>query len=276
MAELDFSKIFGETATSKASFTDENYIKGWGYLGSTPPPYQLFDYLQSLNDKKSKYLYDSINENKNNLLAHNTDTSAHTAEFSAHNTDEQAHSGLFQKVKTELATHNTDSSAHTPILNAHNADVNAHNPITEMIGKILGATNWQENPVATLKDIKNTLGMGGIVAQKLETNGFVKFANGLTMQWGVIEKYDELNQGGADFKSDQASKLFNIAFTTKALALVVSDMGYYKNNILYTGSTDVTGNVRGRIMDNSSFKVGLDYNVVGSHIVDIQWFAIGF
>ena len=77
MEELDFSKIFGETATSKASFTDENYINGWGYLGSTPPPYQLFDYLQGLNDKKSKYLYDGLNESKNNLLAHNTDTSSH-------------------------------------------------------------------------------------------------------------------------------------------------------------------------------------------------------
>ena len=61
MGELDFSKIFGETATSKASFTDENYLNGWGYLGSTPPPYQLFDYLQSLNDKKSKYLYERFN-----------------------------------------------------------------------------------------------------------------------------------------------------------------------------------------------------------------------
>ena len=54
-----------------------------------------------------------------------------------------------------------------------------------MIAKILGATNWQENPVATLKDIKNLLGMGGIVAQRLEENGFVKFANGFTIQWGV-------------------------------------------------------------------------------------------
>ena len=60
MAELDFSKIFGETATSKAEFTDENYLKGWGYLGSTPPPYQLFDYLQSQNDKKAKFLYDKV------------------------------------------------------------------------------------------------------------------------------------------------------------------------------------------------------------------------
>lgn len=93
------------------------------------------------------------------------------SELTKHNTDPDAHGGLLQKVKTELATHNTDISSHTAI--------------TAMIAKILGATNWQENPVATLKDIKNLLGMGGIVAQRLEENGFVKFANGFTIQWGV-------------------------------------------------------------------------------------------
>ena len=93
------------------------------------------------------------------------------SELTKHNTDPDAHGGLLQKVKTELATHNTDISSHPAI--------------TAMIAKILGATNWQENPVATLKDIKNLLGMGGIVAQRLEENGFVKFANGFTIQWGV-------------------------------------------------------------------------------------------
>nr|DAN84450.1 MAG TPA: tail-collar fiber protein [Caudoviricetes sp.] len=93
------------------------------------------------------------------------------SELTKHNTDPDAHGGLLQKVKTELETHNTDISSHPTI--------------TAMIAKILGATNWQENPVATLKDIKNLLGMGGIVAQRLEENGFVKFANGFTIQWGV-------------------------------------------------------------------------------------------
>ena len=93
------------------------------------------------------------------------------SELTKHNTDPDAHGGLLQKVKTELATHNTDISSHPTI--------------TAMIAKILGATNWQENPVATLKDIKNLIGMGGIVAQRLEENGFVKFANGFTIQWGV-------------------------------------------------------------------------------------------
>lgn len=92
------------------------------------------------------------------------------SELTKHNTDPDAHGGLLQKVKTELATHNTDILSHPAIMN--------------MIAKILGATNWQENPVATLKDIKNLLGMGGIVAQRLEENGFVKFANGFTIQWG--------------------------------------------------------------------------------------------
>ena len=97
------------------------------------------------------------------------DTYVTKGELTKHNTDPDAHGGLLQKVKTELATHNTDISSHPTI--------------TAMIAKILGATNWQENPVATLKDIKNLLGMGGIVAQRLEENGFVKFANGFTIQW---------------------------------------------------------------------------------------------
>lgn len=90
-----------------------------------------------------------------------------------HNSDPNAHGGLITKVQSELTRHNTD--------------VSAHPPITAMIAKILGASNWQENPAATLKDIKNLLGTGGIVAQRLEENGFVKFANGFIIQWGKIQ-----------------------------------------------------------------------------------------
>lgn len=87
-----------------------------------------------------------------------------------HNSDENAHSGLLQNLKNQLATHNTDISAHPAI--------------TDAIAKILGATDWQENPVATLKDIKTKLGEGGIVAQRFGESGFVKYANGFTIQWG--------------------------------------------------------------------------------------------
>lgn len=107
----------------------------------------------------------SLTINMGALVTHEQLTEA----VKQHNDDENAHGGLLQNLKNQLATHNTDISSHPAI--------------TAMIAKILGATNWQENPVATLKDIKNLLGMGGIVAQRLEENGFVKFANGFTIQW---------------------------------------------------------------------------------------------
>lgn len=67
----------------------------------------------------------------------------------------------------------------------HNKDVLSHPAITAMIAKILGATDWKENPASNLKNIKNLLGQGAIVASKLDANaGFVKFANGFTIQWG--------------------------------------------------------------------------------------------
>ena len=108
----------------------------------------------------------SLTVNMGALVTHEQLTEA----VKQHNDDENAHGGLLQNLKSQLATHNTDISSHPAI--------------TAMIAKILGSSNWQENPVATLKDIKNLLGMGGIVAQRLEENGFVKFANGFTIQWG--------------------------------------------------------------------------------------------
>ena len=96
----------------------------------------------------------------------------------------------------------------TEAVKQHNTDISSHPAITAMIAKILGATNWQENPVATLKDIKNLIGMGGIVASKLDgINGYVKFANGFIIQWGVTNSNDP-GAGGTRFN-------FPIAFSNR-------------------------------------------------------------
>ena len=140
------------------------------------------DYIPDKNTPMDSYTFTITTvignaENVQAIVSDNGVASVHDLE--AHNTDPEAHGGLLQNLKTQLATHNTDISSHPAI--------------TAMIAKILGATNWQENPVATLKDIKNLLGMGGIVAQRLEENGFVKFANGFTIQWGVSGEDGQLH-----------------------------------------------------------------------------------
>lgn len=74
----------------------------------------------------------------------------------------------------------------TEAVKQHNTDISSHPPITDQIKAILGSANWKDSPASTLVTIKNLLGQGAIVASKLDTNaGFVKFANGFTIQWGL-------------------------------------------------------------------------------------------
>lgn len=77
-------------------------------------------------------------------------------------------------------------------LEAHSRDTSAHAPITDQIKAILGSANWKDSPASTLVTIKNLLGQGAIVASKLDANaGFVKFANGFTIQWVL---FNAINQ----------------------------------------------------------------------------------
>lgn len=132
------------------------------------------DYIPDKNTPMDSYTFTITTvvgnaEKVQAIISDNGVASVHDLE--AHNTDPNAHGGLLQNLKNQLATHNTDISSHPAI--------------TAMIAKILGSSNWQEEPVATLKDIKNKLGEGGIVAQRFGESGFVKYANGFTIQWGV-------------------------------------------------------------------------------------------
>lgn len=134
------------------------------------------DYIPDKNTPMDSYTFTITTvvgnaEKVQAIVSDNGVASVHDLE--AHNTDPGAHGGLLQNVKSQLATHNTDISSHPAI--------------TAMIAKILGASDWQENPVATLKDIKNKLGEGGIVAQRFGESGFIKFSNGFTIQWGKRE-----------------------------------------------------------------------------------------
>nr|DAO92091.1 MAG TPA: tail-collar fiber protein [Caudoviricetes sp.] len=132
------------------------------------------DYIPDKNTPMDSYTFTITTvvgnaEKVQAIISDNGVASVHDLE--AHNMDPGAHGGLLQNLKNQLSTHNTDISSHPAI--------------TDAIAKILGATDWQENPVATLKDIKTKLGEGGIVAQRFGESGFVKYANGFTIQWGV-------------------------------------------------------------------------------------------
>ena len=99
-------------------------------------------------------------------------------------------------------------------LDSHNRDTSAHTNITDQIKAILGSANWNDSPASTLVTIKNLLGQGAIVASKLDANaGFVKFANGFTIQWGVFNNV-----------SIGSTVSFPIAFERECFAVVGNDV----------------------------------------------------
>ena len=180
----------------------------------------------------------SLTVNMGALVTHEQLTEA----VKQHNDDANAHGGLLQNLKTQLTTHNTDLSSHPAI--------------TAMIAKILGATNWQENPVATLKDIKNTLEMGGIVAHRLEENGFVKFANGFTIQWGHLIDNKNFNR--------IVSVSLLLPFSGKYIAVPVGESNDTNFNVALDHPCTVN------FKTSTSFKVQVDDYMTG-----ISWIGIG-
>ena len=93
---------------------------------------------------------------------------------------------MFSNTGNVSLTVNMGALVNQEQLKEHNSSTSSHSPITDQIKAILGSDNWKDSPASTLVTIKNLLGQGAIVASKLDANaGFVKFANGFTIQWGI-------------------------------------------------------------------------------------------
>lgn len=101
----------------------------------------------------------------------------------AHNTATNAHQDVFNK-KLDIS-----SNQYAKSIAKHNQgiQVTKGNNSQEIINFITDNYNDSDiNKVLNLGTLKGLLGQGAIVASKLDANaGFVKFANGFTIQWGV-------------------------------------------------------------------------------------------
>lgn len=102
---------------------------------------------------------------------------------------------MFSNTGNVSLTVNMGALVNQEQLKEHNSSTSSHSPITDQIKAILGSANWKDTPASTLVTIKNLLGQGAIVASKLDASaGFVKFANGFTIQWGR-DNYDSDERG---------------------------------------------------------------------------------
>ena len=181
MAEvLDFSKIWAQNSPlDPYVFSDDNYLRGWNFIGAQPPDRGMFDAWMNLADKKLKYLFDN---------------SASSESLSEHNSDSSAHSNLTLTMNDSLIpTKDTDML------------VNLLSGLGRRFRDVTGKGNWYDAPdisLATLATLVSNLasgsdvswsgskftnaklGISGLMAQ----NGYIQFGpnfGGLIVQWGT-------------------------------------------------------------------------------------------
>lgn len=140
-------------------------------------------------------------------------------------------------------------------LKEHNSAISSHPPITDQIKAILGSANWNDSPASTLVTIKNLLGQGAIVASKLDANaGFVKFANGFTIQWGI---------GGQD-NVTKSEVRFPIKFTTLFMANAID---------AYWSGSDTPRYFANSVSESNSTKAV--FSASDRYAASYYWFALG-
>lgn len=128
------------------------------------------------------------------------------AALDAHNSATNAHQDAFNK-KLDIT-----SNQYAKALTKHNQglQVTKGDNSREVINFITDNYNDSDtNKVLNLSTLKSLLGQGAIIASNLTNNGgFVKFANGFTIQWGI---------GGQD-NVTKTEVIFPIRFTTLFIA----------------------------------------------------------
>lgn len=83
---------------------------------------------------------------------------------------------------------------------------------TAFVAQAVAALNGLDSMDKLAKEIEGKLGKQGIVAGNLEANGWVKFADGLIVQWGIVKE--------VHFDSTDIPVTFPIAFTKSCFVVI--------------------------------------------------------
>lgn len=162
---------------------------------------------------------------------------------------------MFSNTGNVSLTVNMGALVNQEQLKEHNSSTSSHSPITDQIKAILGSANWKDTPASTLVTIKNLLGQGAIVASKLDASaGFVKFANGFTIQWGV---------GGQD-NVTKTEVRFPIKFTTLFMANAID---------AYWSGSDTPRYFANSVTESDTTKAV--FSASDRYAASYYWFALG-
>lgn len=174
------------------------------------------------------------------------------AALDAHNSATNAHQDAFNK-KLDIT-----SNQYAKALTKHNQglQVTKGDNSREVINFITDNYNDSDiNKVLNLGQLKSLLGQGAIVASKLTGNGgYVKFANGFTIQWGI---------GGQD-NVTKTEVTFPIRFTTLFIASAID---------AYWSGSDTPRYFANSVNESNGTKAV--FTASDKYAASYYWFALG-
>ena len=166
-------------------------------------------------------------------------------------------------VRNALGLGNTTGAL--PVANGGTGATNVAAAVKALLGS--SAIGSSTKPLyydgAALKACADSIGGGGIVAQLLKQNGYVKFANGLILQWGL----DVSTPIGSYVKTIS----FPIPFAKTVYAITCTI------NTVSDNETTMLAGAEVRTISTENFKIQAShYNHQYPMIKGVFWLAIGF
>lgn len=134
------------------------------------------------------------------------------------------------------------------------------NYLANQIKEIKGTATWRTSPIKSIASIATSLGQGGIVASNLGTTGYVKYANGFTIQWGYTN---------TDLDNYHKIATLPIAFANNDYRVVATPAAALDDGYFYS--------YKWNDQQSTTTKIQFEMKQTnGSHsIAGLVWFALG-
>ena len=137
---------------------------------------------------------------------------AYEATVDAHNKAPDAHADI-RRILDDKAPIASPALTGTPTTPTASKGTNTDQiASTAFVTQAVAALNGLDSMDKLAKEIEGKLGQHGIVAGNLEANGWIKFADGLIVQWGIIKE--------VHFDSTDIPVTFPIAFSKSCFVVI--------------------------------------------------------
>lgn len=134
------------------------------------------------------------------------------ADLEEHNKAPDAHEDI-RRILDDKAPITSPALTGTPTVPTASKGTNTDQiASTAFVAQAVAALNGLDSMDKLAKEIEGKIGKQGIVAGNLEANGWVKFAGGLIVQWGIIKE--------VHFDSTDIPVTFPIAFTKSCFVVI--------------------------------------------------------